>query len=186
MDKKIKQEREENEIKLNNLKKKIEIDKEKMIEELGTKEKDLERNLNKLKISYEELELKYKSMEDEFKMQISSLKRDNGILTQNNGFLEDKNKDLIKQMEEQKKNHDQIVARLESKSFAMIGSDEYNKKLDEIKSFYEKDKQHNEETYENQKKIYIKQIESLNEAKNDFEIKMKCSLKKSLKRKKTS
>lgn len=176
MDKKIKQEREENEIKLNNLKKKIEIDKEKMIEELGTKEKDLERNLNKLKISYEELELKYKSMEDEFKMQISSLKRDNGILTQNNGFLEDKNKDLIKQMEEQKKNHDQIVARLESKSFAMIGSDEYNKKLDEIKSFYEKDKQHNEETYENQKKIYIKQIESLNEAKNDFEIKMKSEI----------
>lgn len=176
IEKKIKQEREENEIKINNLKKKYDLDKEKLSEELSTKEKDLERNLNKLKISYEELELRFKSMEDDYKLQISSLKRDNGILTQNNGFLEEKNRDLIKQMEEQKKNHDQIVARLESKTFSMIGSDEYNKKLDEIKNFYEKDKIHNEETYENQKKIYLKQIESLNEAKNEFEIKMKSEL----------
>lgn len=176
IEKKIKQEREENDIKINNLKKKYDLDKEKLSEELSTKEKDLERNFNKLKISYEELELRFKSMEDEYKLQISSLKRDNGILTQNNGFLEEKNRDLIKQMEEQKKNHDQIVARLESKTFSMIGSDEYNKKLDEIKNFYEKDKIHNEETYENQKKIYLKQIESLNEAKNEFEIKMKSEL----------
>ena len=176
IEKKIKQEREENDIKINNLKKKYDLDKEKLSEELSTKEKDLERNFNKLKISYEELELRFKSMEDDYKLQISSLKRDNGILTQNNGFLEEKNRDLIKQMEEQKKNHDQIVARLESKTFSMIGSDEYNKKLDEIKNFYEKDKIHNEETYENQKKIYLKQIESLNEAKNEFEIKMKSEL----------
>lgn len=176
LENKIKKEKENTDAKIAQTNKKNENDKLKLIEEFAQKEKDVEFNYNKLKIAYDELELKYKTMEEDLKNQLATIKREFSVLQQNNDFLTEKNKDLNTQLQEQKKNHDSIVSRLESKTFSMIGNDEYNKKLDEIKSFYEKEKLQSEETFENQKKIYTKQIDQINEAKNELEIRMRAEV----------
>ena len=143
---KIKQLKDDLEEKHTTLKKKHETDRLKLNDFFAQKEKDSEMSLNKLKIAHEELEVKYKNTEEELKNQIAALKRENSVLNQNYGFIEEKNKELLNQLEEQKKNHESAMAKLESKTFSMIGNDEYNRKLDEIKNFYEKEKQQSEET----------------------------------------
>ena len=170
LEKKNKAEKDENDIKVANLKKKLEQEKLKTQEEFQLKEKDLQFNYNKLKLSLDEFELKAKSNEEELRNQIAALKRENSMYQQSNGFLEDKCRDLQAQFDEQKKNHDETVARLESKTFSMIGNEEFNNKLEEIKSLYEKDKAQNEESFENHKKALQKQIEQLNDAKNELEL----------------
>ena len=170
LEKKIKFDKDESDLKIENLKKKLDQERAKMQEEFQLKEKDIIFNLNKLKITLEENDIKYKSNEEDLRNQLAAMKRENSMLLQNNGFLEDKCKDLQHQLEEQKKNHDEIVARLESKTFSMIGNDEFNNKLEEIKSIYEKDKQQNEETFDNYKKTLQKQLEQLNETKNELDI----------------
>lgn len=173
---KLKSEKEDGEIKMNLLKKKLETDRAKILEESSNKEKESQMALGKLKIQYEELELKSKSVEDELKNQLNSLQREYSVHVQSHGFLEEKNKDLQNQIDEQKKNYEGIIQRLESKTFSMIGNEEYQKRLEEIKNFYEKEKQQNEDTFENQKKIYLKQIDQLNESKNEAEIRNRADM----------
>lgn len=176
LEKKLKTLKEETEFKLNQYKKKAELDKSKYIEELGLKEKDNQNIIGKLKLQLEELEIKSKSIQDDLKNQLNKLQREYSVHIQSHEFLEEKNKELNNQLEDQKKNHEAIIQKLESKTFSMIGNDEYNKKLDEIKNFYENEKLQTEESYENQKRLYLKQIDQINESKSEAEVRYKADL----------
>ena len=173
LEKRIKAEKEESENKINNAKKKLETEKNKFLDEFNQKDKDSQLVICKLKLQLEEMELKNKQFEEELKNQLSSLQREHSLHLQQSGFLEEKNKELVSQIEEQKRNHEAIVQKLESKTFSMIGNDEYQLKLDEIKSFYENERLQSDEAFESQKKLYVKQIDQLNEAKNEAEIRLR-------------
>lgn len=173
---KLKEIKEENENQLKLSKLKYDQQNSKFNEDLKNKLSEKEFQINKFKIQLEEQELKFKQNEEEIKEKLNSLHREYSLIIQQNGFLEEKNKDLKNQIDEQKKNYDSIIQKLEAKTFSMIGNDEYQKKLDEIKIFYENERLQSEESIETQKKFFQKQIEQLIESKNEIDIRSKAEL----------
>src|SRR5689334_11143020 len=101
-----------------------------MIKQSTKKNSNLRKmiTLSLMKLKYDELELKLKTTEEHYKALIIKLERENAVLKQNNEFLEIQVKDLTAQMEEQRKNHENIIATLESKTFSMVGHEEFQKK----------------------------------------------------------
>ncbi len=166
---------EKNEVgeKLNAIKIKLEAEKVALLNDLKNKANDFNTKENLLKIKYEEAELKLKVSEEGLKNQINKLEREGAILKQNNEFLEIQNKDLTTQIEDQKKAHENIISKLESKTFSMVGHDEFQKKVDEIKNYFENDKRQVEESFEKSKLSYIQQIDMLAEKLNESEFKAK-------------
>lgn len=159
--------------KLSMLKKLLADEKSKNSEERKATEAEYSNKLSLLKIKNDELELQTKTNEENLKNQIIKLERENAVLRQNNEFLEIKVKDLSLGMEEQKKNHENIISSLESKTFSMVGHEEFQKKVDEIKLYFENEKKHLEDSYEKSKTIYISQIDSITEKLNEADFKGK-------------
>ena len=149
---------EEYKDKLNNHKQKLEQEKIRHFEEIKNKENEWNSKNNFLKIKYEELELKVKNNDDNSKAVSIKLERDNAILRQNNEFLELQIKELTNQLDEQKRSHDSILAALESKASSLQGQEEYIKKIDELKSFFNNEKKQMEENFEKSKQLYISQV----------------------------
>jgi len=176
LEKKLLMEKFELNEKITMLKKTIELEKNKQISDLKNKEQDYISRENMLKIKLEEMELKNKTLDDNFKNQVGKLERDCAILKQNNEFLEIQTKELTNQMEEQRKNHENVIAALESKTFSMVGHDEFQKKIEEIKQYFENDKKQNEENYEKSKNILMLQIDSLTEKLNESEFRSKFTI----------
>lgn len=162
--------------KVNLLKKTLENEKNKHINDFKNKEQDFQSREQILKIKYEELEIKNKTLDDTYKNQITKIEREYAILKQNNEFLEIQAKELSNQLEEQRKNHENVIAALESKTFSMVGHDEFQKKIEEIKQYFENDKKQNEENYEKSKNILMLQIDSLTEKLNESEFRSKFTI----------
>lgn len=162
--------------KLNLLKKALEIEKNRHLTDVKNKEQDFASRENMLKIKLEELELKNKTLDDTFKNQTGKLEREYAILKQNNEFLEIQARELTNQMEEQRRNHENVIAALESKTFSMVGHDEFQKKIEEIKQYFENDKKQNEENYEKSKNLLMLQIDSLTEKLNESEFRSKFTI----------
>jgi hypothetical protein len=162
--------------KINLLKKTLENEKNKHINDFKNKDQDYLSKEQMLKIKLEEIEIKNKTLDDTCKNQISKLEREYAILKQNNEFLEIQAKELTNQMEEQRKNHENVIAALESKTFSMVGHDEFQKKIEEIKQYFENDKKQNEENYEKSKNILMLQIDSLTEKLNESEFRSKFTI----------
>lgn len=170
---KINNEKNENNEKFVVIKSKLEVEKNALVRELKQKVDDANTKENLLKIKLEETELKCKICEESLKTQLNKLEREFVILKQNNEFLEIQNKDLINQMDDQKKAHEKIIATLESKTFSMVGHEEFQKKVDEIKLYFENDKKQLEEYFEKSKQSYVQQIDLLMEKLNESEFKAK-------------
>ncbi len=166
-------EKEEFNDKINGFKSKLENEKNKYQEELKSKEYEFNSKVNLMKIKQDELEHKLKVTEETSKAQISKLERENAILKQNLEFAEIQNKEFQSQIEEMKKNHETILSTLESKAFSMVGHDELQKKIDEIKSYFENEKKQMEESFEKSKNMYVSQIDSLTEKLNEVNYKNK-------------
>ena len=147
--------------KLNSLKQKQDQDKNRYFEEIKNKENEWNSKNNLLKIRYEELELKIKNNDDNSKAVSIKLERDNAILRQNNEFLDLQIKELNNQLEEQKRSHDSILAALESRTTSLQGQEEYIKKIDELKNFFNIEKKQMEENFEKSKQLYISQVFNL-------------------------
>ena len=147
--------------KLNSLKQKQDQDKNRYFEEIKNKENEWNSKNNLLKIRYEELELKIKNNDDNSKAVSIKLERDNAILRQNNEFLDLQIKELNNQLEEQKRSHDSILAALESRTSSLQGQEEYIKKIDELKNFFNIEKKQMEENFEKSKQLYISQVFNL-------------------------
>lgn len=162
--------------KVNILKKSLEMERNKHLNDIKNKEQDFASKENLLKIKLEEMELKNKTLDDTYKNHIGKLEREYAILKQNNEFLEIQAKELTNQMEEQRKNHENVIATLESKTFSMVGHDEFQKKIEEIKQYFENDKKQNEENFEKSKNILMLQIDSLTEKLNESEFRSKFTI----------
>ena len=147
--------------KLNSLKQKQDQDKNRYFEEIKNKENEWNSKNNLLKIRYEELELKIKNNDDNSKAVSIKLERDNAILRQNNEFLDLQIKELNNQLEEQKRSHDSILAALESRTTSLQGQEEYIKKIDVLKNFFNIEKKQMEENFEKSKQLYISQVFNL-------------------------
>lgn len=173
MQNKINSEKNETNEKFLVIKNKLEAEKHQLLQELKQKADDANTKENLLKIKLEENELKFKVSEESLKTQANKLERELAILKQNNEFLEIQNKDLLNQMEEQKKAHEKIIATLESKTFSMVGHEEFQKNVDEIKLYFENDKKQLEETFEKSKLAYVQQIDLLTEKLNESQFKAK-------------
>ncbi len=159
--------------KLNSVKNKLEAEKAMHIKELKQRADDFSTKENLLKIKLEETELKFKVSEESLKSQVNKLERELAILKQNSEFLEIQNKDLMNQIDGQKRAHEKIITTLESKTFSMVGHEEFQKKVDEIKLYFENDKKQLEESSEKSKQSYIQQIDLLTEKLNETEFKSK-------------
>lgn len=159
--------------KISIVKGKLEAEKAALAKELKIKAEDFSTKESILKIKLEETELKCKVSEEGLKAQLARCERELAILKQNNEFLEIQNKDLLNQMDEQKKAHEKIISTLESKTFSMVGHEEFQKKVDEIKLYFENDKKQVEESFEKSKQSYITQIDLLTEKLNESEFKAK-------------
>ena len=170
---KINNEKNENNEKFGVIKSKLEFEKHALVKELKQKAEDANTKENLLKIKLEETELKCKICEESLKTQLNKVEREFVILKQNNEFLEIQNKDLINQIDDQKKAHEKIIATLESKTFSMVGHEEFQKKVDEIKLYFENDKKQLEESFEKSKQSYVQQIDLLLEKQNESEFKAK-------------
>lgn len=157
--------------KLGSLKAKWESEKLSLLKDFKNKSEDYSSNENLLKIKLEEVEFKSKINEDNFKAQLCKLERDSAVLRQNNEFLEIQNKDLLSQMDEQKKAYENIIATLQRKTFSVVGQEEFQKKVDEIKIYFENDKSQLEEAFEKTKASYIAQIDTLTEKLNETQFK---------------
>ena len=151
-------ESEEYKEKISSLKQKMEQEKNRYKEEFKNKENEWLSKNNLVKIKYEELELKIKNNDDNSKAVSIKLERDNAILRQNNEFLDLQIRELTNQIEEQKRSHDSILAALESKTSSLQGQEEYIKKIDELKSFFNNEKKQMEENFEKSKHLYISQV----------------------------
>ena len=174
---------EKNELneKVNTLKNKLEGEKNKLLEDLKNKENDFLTKEKMINIKLEELEIKNKFNEENLKNQINKIEREAAVMKQNNEFLDIQVKELNTHMEDQKKAHENIISTLESKTFSMVGHQEFQKKVDEIKSYFENDKKQLEESFEKTKVNYIYQIDNLTEKLNESEFKSKFNLEESQK-----
>lgn len=129
-----------------------------------------------MKIKQDEMELKYKTNEESLKNQLIKAEKEIAVLKQNNEFLDIQVKDLNTQLDEQKRNHENIIATLESKTFSMVGHEEFQKKVDEIKAYFENEKKLQTESFEKSKQMYISQIDSLTEKLNEIDFKGKLNI----------
>lgn len=155
------------------LKKHYENERAKLLADIKNKETAFNSRENMLRIKCEEYEIKARTTEESYKNQISQFERESAVLKQNNEFLEIKAKEFANQLEDQRKNHENVISALESKTFSMVGHDEFQKKIDEIKSYFENDKKQNEENYEKAKNLLMLQIDSLTEKLNESEFRSK-------------
>ena len=136
-------------------------------------EADFNGKLSMMKIKVDETEVQYKTNEENFKPQILNIERENAVLKQTIEFLEIKLKDSLTQIEEQKKNYKNIISSLESKTFSMIGHEEFQKQVDEIKLYFESEKKAQEESYVKSRTLYTNQIDSFTEKLNEADFKAK-------------
>lgn len=158
------------------LRKQLADEKTKSLEELTSKENDYNNKISYMKLQQDELELKRKTVEENLKSQLQKLEKDYAILKQTNEFLEIQFKDLNTQYEEQKKNHDNIISALETKTFSMVGHEEFQKKVDEIKSYFENEKKQLDEANEKTKQMYNSKIDMLTEQLNATDFKGKVAI----------
>jgi chromosome segregation ATPase len=144
--------------KLSSIKNKLESERIKNGDEIRLKETEYSCKYNISLNKIEELELKMKNSEENSKSIIIQIERENAILRQNNEFLELQLKELNNLMEEQKKSHESILTRLEMKSSAEEGHEEYTKKIEELKEFFSLEKKQLEENFEKTRQLYLNQV----------------------------
>jgi len=162
--------------KISSLRKQLADEKSKSSEELTAKENDFNNKISYMKLQQDEMDLKRKNLEESIKNQLQKLEKDHAILKQTNEFLVIQNKELTSQMEEQRKNHDNIISSLETKTFSMVGHEEFQKKVDEIKSYFENEKKQIEDANEKTKNMYNSKIDKLTEQLNASDFKGKVAV----------
>ena len=67
------------------------------------------------------------------------MERENAILKQENTLLKNQNEEINNRYQEQKNNYENIISNLQTKAF-QIDNIENQKKIEEIKAYYEEDK----------------------------------------------
>ena len=154
---------------LNNLKKKSHEEKEKIESEYTTKIEELTSELKKSKLKLEENEVKSKTVEDSSRTEIKKMEREIAILKQENTLLKTQNDEVNKRNQEQKSYYENIISNLESKAF-QVDHAEFQKKIDEIKAYYEEEKKKSEANFNNEKLAMSQHIDNLTNGLN------KCAL----------
>ena len=158
--------------KLQNLKKTYGEEKEKMTNEFASKESDLTSELNAMKLKLDENEVNMKGIEDTYKTKLSKMEREIAILKQENSLLKTQNEELNARIADQKQYYENIISNLESKAFS-VDHEEFQKKIDEVKSYYEEEKKKNEENFEKIRNNLNSQIDKLTENLNKSELNSK-------------
>ena len=157
---------------LNKFKKSAQEEKSKMQNDYINKINELNGKIKDLIIKIEELNIKYKSLEDSSRNKISKLEKDNAFLKQENSLLKSQNEDANKRMNEQKTHYENIIKNLETKVF-QVDHAEFQKKIDEIKSYYEDERKKNEESWDKEKEEMENQIQKLNQNLNNEKLELK-------------
>jgi len=146
---------------------------EKFREEISTLHSENDSKIQSFKESMEIQEKKIREQEETFKIIKNKLMKENAILKQDNEFLDLKIKELENQVTEHKKATDSIISTYESKSnLALQNQEEYNKKLEELKSFYLQEIKKTETEHEKIKTKLQQQVDSYMEKKLDLESKL--------------
>ena len=166
---KTNREREELEEDLNNLKKVSNEDKDKLENEYITKIEELTSQLKKNKIKLEENEVKLKTLEDSSRANSKKLERDIALLKQENTLLKSQNDEINKRYTEQKSYYENIISNLETKAF-QVDQVEFQKKIDEVKAYYEEDKKKLQENFVKENVVLAQQVDQLTNGLN------KCAL----------
>ena len=160
---------EELEEELNNLKKASSEEKEKLENELNAKIEELNSELKKSKLKLEENEVKSKTVEDSSRAEIKKMEREIALLKQENSLLKSQNEEKNKANQEQKAYYENIISNLETKAF-QVDQVEFQKKIDEVKAYYEEEKKKTEEHYIKDNIQLAQQVDKLTEGLN------KCAL----------
>ena len=158
--------------KLLQLRKNANDEKEKMHNDFTNKENEFNIIINKLQIQNEENEIKTKNMEDSHRALISKLEREIAMLKQENSLLKSQIDELNSNLNEQKVYYDNIISNLESKAFT-VDHEEFQKKIAEVKQYYDDEKKKNEALFDKMKQSYITQIDKLSENLKSCELNYK-------------
>ena len=158
--------------KLNRLKKSSKEERDKMENDYINKINELNNKIKELKAKIEENEEKYKNLEDTTRTKITQLEKENAILKQDNSLLKNQNDDINKRLNEQKSHYENIIKNLETKVF-QVDHKEFQKKIDDIKTYYEEERKKNEENWEKEKEEMDSQIKKLTQTLNNEKLNTK-------------
>ena len=157
----------ENEI--NNLKRTLKEEKDKIESDYINQLKDSNSQIKNLKIKINELETNNKNLDDSSRTKIAQLEKENALLKQETSLLKNQNDDINKKIAEQKSHYENIIKNLETKVF-QVDHTEFQKKIDEMKKYYEDERKKDEENWEKEKVELDTQIQKLTQNLNDEKI----------------
>ena len=157
----------ENEI--NNLKRTLKEEKDKIESDYINQLKDSNSQIKNLKIKINELETNNKNLDDSSRTKIAQLEKENALLKQETSLLKNQNDDINKKIAEQKSHYENIIKNLEIKVF-QVDHTEFQKKIDEMKKYYEDERKKDEENWEKEKVELDTQIQKLTQNLNDEKI----------------
>ena len=136
-----------------------EIEKEKEIynNKIKATENDLIKKNKQFMSTIDELETKLKTSEEKSKHTTDFQQKENAIMKQNNQLLESQVDDLKIQLHEQKIFNDNIMTKLGKNN-----EEEYNHRVEELKTEFSNDKKALTEEYEKSKKNFLNQLATIN------------------------
>ncbi|OMJ73597.1 hypothetical protein SteCoe_27672 [Stentor coeruleus] len=139
-----------------------------------TKIKDFEANIAKLAAKLEETEKKLKTTEDTMKSKVTNLNRENAILAQKLEFSEQEQADTKKQLDEERKQHNNMMMSLNGNSG--VSNEEFEAQMEKVRSQYQDQIKSLEAQNELYRKDMVKQIETLTKHNNEVELELKCQI----------
>ena len=135
------------------------------------KTKDLETNIQRLTIKLDEAEKRLKSSEENSKSKITSLNRENAIITQKLEFADQGLTDLKLQLEEERKQHNNMLSSLNGASG--LSNEDLESQLSRVRSQYIDQIKSLESQLDVQKRDLQKQLELLTHRNTELELELK-------------
>ena len=168
----IKNRHKEEIIELNNkikeLKKKLEDLRNQSYNQLQSKENLIQQLMEEHRNNEDENYIKLKENTDKLKTKAYQFEQDFYKEKQKNEFLESSNKDLKEQIEQMKKNQNQILEMLDFKSVNL----QIDEKVDNLQNIYLKEKEYIESNFKKEKESFLKDVKDKNE--NIIQLKELC------------
>lgn len=136
------------------------------------KAKEYEKTIEKLSSKLEETEKKLKSTEENMKSQITQLNRENAILIQKIEFSDQSLKEIKTQLEEERKQHSNMMLSLNGSSGG--SNEDLETQLQKVRQQYSDQVKTLEIQNETSKRDLIKQNEMLTQRNTEIELELKC------------
>ena len=134
--------------------------------------KEAEANALKLTTRIEDLEKKLKTQDETSKKEIQRLNQENAILQQKFEFSEQYLQESRAQLEEERKQHNNMLKSLHGSSG--LSSDDLEGQLDKVRQQYSDEIRALEEKSDSSRREMSKHIESLTQKNTELELELKC------------